>query len=197
MKKFTNRFLLVSLILLFGQISFAQIGFGPRVGLNMASLVGVNTNAKFKMGLHIGGYARLGGEKVAFQPELLFSMKGYTFKSGAFSESQSLNYIDIPLLLNLGKSQGLHFLIGAQPSFLLSAKYKLKPSGGSATTTDNKDFYKGMDMAIVTGVGYQLESGLNFDFRFAYGLVPVFDFAGASKIHNVNLQFTAGYTLGN
>jgi hypothetical protein len=199
MRKFTNRFLLVSLILLSCQISFAQIGFGPRLGLNMANQVGVNTNGKTKLGLVLGGYAKFNmGEKAAFQPELLFSMKGYTLKSPGFEGVQSSNYIDVPLLLNLGKSQGLHWLIGVQPSFLLSAKAKSKPSTGSATTVDDKDLYKGFDMGILTGLGYQLESGLNFDFRFTYGATPVFTTAsGYPKIHNINMQFTVGYTLGN
>jgi hypothetical protein len=197
MKKFTRLFLVTALLVSISQFSFSQIGFGPRLGLNLPVLVGVNTNAKFKPGLHIGGYAKLNlSEKLAFQPELLFSMKGYSFKNGSYSESQSLNYIDLPLLLNMGQSQGFHFLFGVQPSFLLGAKYKVKLGNAAAVTTENKDLYKGLDVGMLIAPGYQLESGLNFDFRFSYGFMSVYQNDAYIKLHNVNLQFSVGYTLG-
>ena len=196
MKKFTKPFLLLAALLLTTNISFGQVGLGVRAGLNMADLVGVNTNAKFKAGLHIGGYAKFKmGAGSAFQAELLYSMKGYHFSNSGYSEKQSLGYLDIPLLFNFGQDQGMHFQVGLQPSILLSAKYKYTITGGSSTTTDTKSAYKGFDLAPVLGFGYQMDNGLDFGMRFAYGMIPVFAAAGANKIHNVNLQLTVGYTL--
>jgi hypothetical protein len=197
MKKFTRLFLMV-VLLSSAHFSFSQIGFGPRVGLNLPVLVGINTNAQFKPGICIGGYAKLNmGDKVAFQPELLFSMKGYSYSNSGQTLSQSLNYVDIPLMFNFGKSQGVHFLLGAQPSILLGAQYKYKSgSGVNAITTNNKSSFKGLDMGLLTGLGYQLESGLNFDFRFSYGFMSVYSDAALIKLHNVNLQFTVGKTFG-
>jgi hypothetical protein len=197
MKRFTKLFLVVAMLVSTSQLSFSQIGFGPRLGLNLPVLVGVNTNAKFKPGLHIGGYVKLNlSEKVAFQPELLFSMKGYSYKNASYSEAQSLNYIDLPLTLNIGKSQGIHFLFGVQPSFLIGAKYKVKIGNADATTTEDKDLFKGVDVGMLTALGYQLENGLNFDFRFSYGFIPVFENDAYTKLHNVNLQFSVGKTFG-
>jgi hypothetical protein len=196
MKKFTKLFLLMSVLFFLAHFSFGQIGFGPRIGLNMADLVGINTNSKLKPGLLIGGYAKLGlDDGVAFQTEVLFSMKGYYYRNPSYHETQSLNYLDIPLLINLGKSKGIHFLIGAQPSFLLGAKNKSKFGSSSQIIINNKSTYRGIDVGVVTGLGYQLESGLNFDFRFTYGMVPVFPTSGTNRIHNLNLQLTVGYTL--
>src|SRR6478735_3849267 len=138
MKKNLLTTLIITLFISIAQLSFAQVSFGPRLGLNMATLAGVNNNAGIKLGLHIGGYVKLGlGETVAFQPELLYSVKGYSNVNNSSTSSYNLamNYIDIPLLFNFGKSQGMHFLAGIQPSLLVSAKTKSK-SGGNTTKVD-------------------------------------------------------------
>jgi hypothetical protein len=195
MKKITKLSFLITLLFLSAtNISFAQVSFGPRIGLNLPVVVGVNTNAQFKPGLHLGGYARIGGEKVAFQPELLFSMKGYKFKNDFYKESLALNYIDIPLMFTAGKT--FKWLFGVQPSILLSAKYKTEFGTAAATTTDYKEFMKTVDVGIITGLEYALESGLNFGFRFTYGVPTIFENDAFVKLHNLNLQFTVGYTIG-
>lgn len=200
--KTVYKFLLPSfLLLLLTTVSFGQIGFGPRIGLNMANMVGVNTNTKFRPSLVIGAYAKLGlSDNIAFQPELLFSMKGAKYKNGTYKETLAQNYVDVPLLFNFGKSQGMHFLVGPQPSFLISSKDKSNFSGKDVIT-DTKKLYKGMDVGALFGLGYQAEGGFNLDLRFTYGMIAVFDdaaFAGFTpkKIHNINLQLTAGYTIG-
>lgn len=198
MKKNLLTTLFITLLLSVTQFCFAQISFGPRIGLNLATWAGVNNNAAIKPGLHIGGFAKLGlGEKLAFQPELLFSMKGAKSagNTSSYSDAYAMNYLDIPLLLNVGKPSGMHFLIGAQPSLLLSAKHKVN-SNGTKTDSDAKDFFNGFDIAPVIGFGYQAEGGFSTDLRFTYGVPDIIkDNAGNSQ-HNFNLQLTFGYTIG-
>jgi hypothetical protein len=193
MKNFTKVFSLTALLFLcISYASFSQINFGARVGLNMADVAGVNTNAHFKPGPHLGGYVRIGSEKFSFQPEVLLSMKGYQFKA-SYSEKQSLTYIDIPLMFRLGKSFAWNF--GVQPSFLLGAKYKYKYLT-TETSTANKSSFNSVDVGILTGFEYELGSGLNFGVRFAFGLLPIFQSSLYKKVINLNGQFTIGYTIG-
>ncbi len=197
MKKNLQITLLIAFLVSVTQLTFAQISFGPRIGLNLATWAGVNNNAAIKPGLHVGGYVKLGlGEKLAFQPELLFSMKGATSAgNSSVSEVISTNYLDIPLLLNFGKPSGMHFLLGVQPSILLSAQDKFK-SGGNTTKTDIKSSLNGFDVAPVLGLGYQSEGGFNTDFRLSYGIPDIIKDNTGNAQHNFNLQLTFGYTIG-
>lgn len=158
MKNYPKSFLMMAfLFLCFTNVSFSQIKFGGRIGLNYADIAGVNTNAHFKPGLHLGGYARIGGKKFSFQPELLFSMKGYQYKNGAYKESLSLNYIDLPLMARMGGK--FAYLLGVQPSFLLGSKYKNNMPGSIGFP---KNTFNTVDLAIINGLEYELGSGLNF-----------------------------------
>jgi hypothetical protein len=199
MKKNLLSTLFITLFVAMAQLSSAQISFGPRIGVNAATVAGVNNNAGFKLGLHVGGFVKLKlGESLAFQPELLYSVKGEANvnNNSTSSEKLALNYLDIPLLLNVGGSKGVHFLIGAQPSFLLSAKEKIK-SGGNTTKTDVKSSINGFDIAPVIGIGYQAEGGFSFDFRTSYGIPDIIaNNSSGNSQHNLNLQLTFGYTIG-
>jgi hypothetical protein len=192
MKNFTKPFLLMAFFFLcISNVSFSQIKFGPRIGLNFSDIAGVNTNAHFKAGLHLGGYARIGGEKFSFQPELLFSMKGYQFKNGGYKESLNLNYIDVPLMVRMGGKLGV--LLGVQPSFLLGFKYKNNMPGYINLP---KNTFNTFDFGILSGLEYELGSGLNFGARFGFGLLPIFHSDLYKKVINLNGQLTLGYTLG-
>jgi hypothetical protein len=193
MKRFTKVLLAVLFFLGLSNVSFSQLNFGARVGLNMANVAGVNTNTSFKPGLHLGGYVRLGSEKFSFQPEVLFSMKGYSGNGGGVTQSQTLNYIDVPLMFRLGKAFAWNF--GVQPSFLIGAKYKYKYLTTDTKTTNTSSF-NSVDVGIITGLEYELGSGLNLGVRFAFGLMPIFNSSIYKKVINLNGQFTVGYTIG-
>ncbi|MFN3403481.1 MAG: porin family protein [Cytophagaceae bacterium] len=193
MKKTYTFLTAIIVCLLVSYASYSQIMYGPRAGWNYSVVSGVNTNANFKSGLHLGAYARLGAKKVAFQPEVLFSMKGFTYKSAVHTESQTLNYIDIPLMLRLGGKFG--FYLGAQPSILLGAKYKYTINGVEKKES-NKDLYNTLDLAVLTGLEFELGNGLNFGTRMGFGLLPIFNSDLYKKVINLNFQFTLGYTLG-
>lgn len=179
-------------IFLLGVSNFAsaQISYGPRIGFNFPTIAGVNNNAGFKVGLHIGGYVKMDlSESISFQPELLYSMKGCSYINGG--GGMSLNYLDIPLLFNFGKK--FQFVAGVQPSLLLSAKNQI---GSSGNKVDVKSSINGFDIAPVLGMGYSLENGLNFGLRFSYGIPDVIKNNAGNSQHNFNTQLTFGYSFG-
>jgi hypothetical protein len=180
-------------IFLLGVSNFAsaQISYGPRIGLNFPTIAGVNNNAGFKVGLHIGGYVKINlSESISFQPELLYSMKGCSYING-IGGGLSLSYLDIPLLFNFGKK--FHFQAGVQPSLLLSAQNK---NGNTGAKTDVKSSLNGFDIAPVLGLGYALDNGFNFGLRFSYGIPDLVKNSSANSQHNFNTQLTFGYSFG-
>jgi hypothetical protein len=67
---------------------------------------------------------------------------------------------------------------------------------GSAAT---KNFTK-FEMAVVAGVGYELDMGLDFDLRFYRAIVPTFDESegtARTRFWSNLIEFSVGYTFGN
>ncbi|WP_028980853.1 porin family protein [Sporocytophaga myxococcoides] len=190
MKNYLRKLTFVIFLLSVSKLASAQISFGPRLGLNFPTVAGVNNNAGFKTGFHIGGYARINfTEAISFQPELLYSTKGCTYVNGG--GGLSLGYLDIPLLFNFGKK--FHFQAGAQPSILLSANSKF---GSGAPKTDVKSSLNGFDIAPVLGFGFHFQNGFNFGLRFSYGVSDIFKDNPGDAQHNFNTQLTFGYSFG-
>lgn len=75
------------------------------------------------------------------------------------------------------------------PVFTATAK-----KGSSAT----KDFKKA-EVAVVAGVGYELDMGLDFDMRFYRAIVPTKDISQSNmryKAFTNMIEFSVGYTFG-
>lgn len=198
MKKNLLIALFTSIFILLTQITVAQISYGPRLGLNMATLAGVNNNAGVRLGLLLGGYGKFSlTDNISFQPEFLYSVKGYASTNNSSSSKYflKLNYFDIPLLLNFGQSEGVHFLLGLQPSILITAMNKTKSSSSKATI-EVTDQVSGFDIAPVLGIGYQAEMGINADLRLSYGIPDILKNNTGNSQHNFLAQLTVGYSFG-
>jgi len=187
-----------ALFIFLTQLAFAQISYGPRLGLNMATVAGVNNNAGVRLGLLLGGYGKFSlTDNVAFQPEILYSVKGFASTNNSSSSKYflKLNYFDIPLLFNFGQSEGVHFLAGIQPSFLITAMSKTK-TASSKSTIEVTDQINSFDIAPVLGLGYQSEIGINADLRLSYGIPGVYKNSTGDSQHNLIAQLTVGYSFG-
>ncbi|MGN6647116.1 MAG: porin family protein [Cytophaga sp.] len=190
MKNVLRNSMLLTFLMIVSQFASAQITYGPRIGLNFPTVAGVNNNAGFKTGIHIGGYANFAlSESISFQPELLYSMKGCSYINGG--GGLSLSYLDIPLLFNFG--QKFHFQAGVQPSLLLSAKNQ---NGSGGSKTDVKSSVNGFDIAPVLGLGYKFDGGFNFGVRLSYGIPDIIKNNPGNSQHNFNTQLTFGYSFG-
>lgn len=136
--------LLLAMSMLLGVMTSAQeLKFGVKAGLNIASITGDYTdyaseiNPRF--GLHLGGFMEYKfTEKLAFQPELLFSMQGnkYSVKETYFenntlalevlTQTNKLHYINLPLLLKYYATPRLSFELGPQLGYMIGGKAKLE-----------------------------------------------------------------------
>jgi hypothetical protein len=177
--------------------SFAQeFAIGIKGGPNFANIdteASAGANYENRTGFHLGAFAQIKGERVGFQPEILFSQQGSTVKySGQPDIKSNFSYVNIPLIVKLYTVAGINLQVGPQIGLLTSAEYD---------DDDIKDELKSTDFSLALGVGWDLPFGLTIDGRYNWGLSDVNDSVGqgsgapAVTIKNQVWQFSIGYKL--
>jgi hypothetical protein len=153
--------------------------FGIKGGLNFSKLNTGNTldledfNDKYLTGLHVGGYVNLKlSEKLSFQPELMYAMKGTKFDYellGAPGEVKlRLDYIEIPLLAVYNIGSMIQLQAGPYIGFLVNADYT-SDSDEESIDTDN---FESFDFGLSGGVAFNF-SALQVGGRYNYGIPDV------------------------
>ncbi|MBD2714279.1 PorT family protein [Microvirga sp. STR05] len=187
-------------------LSHAQgVKLGVKVGASYASVAGDDTeDAKYKLGFNGGLTANFGfSDLISFQPELLYSQKGFQFEDDDFDykAKQTYHYVDVPLLLRIN-ADGPFFELGPQVGVLLGQKAKVTVDGEEVDSDSDSDLegYNRVDFGYIAGVGYQLESGLSVGVRYNGGIGNIFennDSGGDdSKVRNSVFQLQLGYVFG-
>ena len=193
--------------------------FGPKAGVNFATLNGDIEDAEMKVGFHIGGAAEyMFNENMGLQAELLFSLQGakneYTENSsvGGVSyylkeeEKIKLSYINIPVMFKYYIVDGFNVEVGPQVGILVSAKSEYEfeeriTSGGNTTTEsgsaeiDIDDEVSSVDFGLNFGLGYKMDNGLNFGARYNLGLSNINDADDSDdfKVSNGVIQVSVGF----
>jgi hypothetical protein len=215
--------ILLVVAILFGifSINAQTVNFGAKAGVNFADITGDESDSfDGRTSFHFGAVAEIPvSEKFYFQPEIIYSEQGsdykdsetdtdgeYTFTETAEGEIR-LGYINIPVMAKYYVTEGLSIEAGPQVGFLISAKneydytYTETSLEGDFTDTESgeddiKDYVKGIDFGVNFGVGYKLESGLNFVARYNLGLTDANDdtnYLGDSTYKNCVIQLSIGY----
>lgn len=183
-------FILVTALTL-SVLAQAQPSIGVKGGLNLANVSGDVEDNSIRTAFHLGAYATIKfGDKLGFQPELLYNSIGTKIKDPDFGDTDLvMNYISIPLMLNYYINDMIALQAGPQVSLLSSAD--LKFDGGSI---DFKDFVKGNDMGL--NFGAMLNFGkLNATARYCLGLTDIDDTDSPDKIKNGVIQISLGFRL--
>ena len=170
----------------------AQVGFGFKAGLNLATFSGSDasniTGKAMQAGANFGGMVQIPvSGRFSVNPELVFSMQGAKFDGG----SDNLNYLNIPVLAHFATASGFFVEAGPQIGFLLSAKEKAT-GGGS---TDIKEFLQSTDFAAALGAGFQSRSGFGGNARVNLGLSSIDKGTPKAKINNTVIQICVFYML--
>lgn len=175
-----------------------QMFLKPMVGGTLATITGDGTdNAKMKLGLAAGaefGYHVM--EPLAITAGALVSMQGAGMKDhdGYTDGSETLTYLNIPVMANYYVAPGLALKAGVQPGFLLSRKNKYTRNGHEHENTD-KDGLKSFDFSIPLGLSYEI-SNFVIDARYNLGLSNMLD-VDHSDYSNKNsvIMLTVGYKI--
>lgn len=193
MKKFS---ILVAAIALTSVGALAQqVGIGIKGGPNFARLdanSSLASNYSSRTGWHAGAFVLFRGERIGFQPEIIFSQQGSKFDySGTPDLKSNFSYVNIPLILKLYTIAGINLQVGPQIGFLTKAEWET-PSG----TEDIKDDLKSTDISLGLGVGWDLPFGLSLDARYNLGLNDnASSGAPVTDLKNQVIQISAGYKL--
>lgn len=142
--------LLIAVVISITNISTAQRGFsiGLKAGANYANVYDSQDNdfqADSKLGF-VGGLtlAIPFGKFLGFQPELLYSQKGFKGTGKLLGTSYGLtrtsNYIDIPLMLAIKPIEFITIYAGPQYSYLMKQKDEFQ--GGALTVDQEREFNK-------------------------------------------------------
>lgn len=186
-----KKLFLIVAVAVFGMsnVNAQEMTFGVKAGVNLANFSGDNSDDfDMKTSFHVGGVVDIGiSDKFSVQPELLYSAQGSKMSFEGFTVKYNLDYINIPVLAKFLIGDGFSVEAGPQVGFLVSAKAK-----SDGESMDLKDELKGTDFSGVVGLGYKMDSGLNFAARYNLGLGNIAE-SGEGDLKNNVIQLSVGY----
>jgi hypothetical protein len=148
--------LLVTLFCLafIGSIQAQDFSIGPKVGVSQGN-VRVDGNdfstSGGRMGYHIGGFIRMGGNMFFIQPEVLYTNTGGEIEertgTGTVTYEASFNRVDVPVMLGLRFAEFFRIQAGPVASFLLSSDLEGNPDVNFNSTTIGYQAGIGLDIA--------------------------------------------------
>jgi hypothetical protein len=155
-------------VLAFGFTNAQETRFGIKGALNVASLTGnYADNAKSLIGFQVGGFAEIKIiEKLAIQPELLYSAQGAKIDFPGGDYNTNLDYLNVPVLAKYYVTKEFTVEAGPQIGFLLSAK---------ANSKNVKNEFKSTDLGFNFGAGYNFTENLSAGIRYTVGISNVYD----------------------
>ena len=167
---------------------------GLKAGANLQKIDGIPFKDKFTFGYHAGAYASIGiTSKIGIQPEVLFSSVNadtasqfstvYGFKQ---LDKIKLNYLDIPILLNIKVAPFLTVQAGPQFSMLLDKNISLLKNGETA-------FKKG-NISAVAGLQFNLIK-IKIYARYVAGLRNLNNVNSSNEWKNQNIQVGIGFNI--
>ncbi len=181
-----KKFVLISLFSLYISNSYAQGEVGsfnvqPKVGLNVSHLV--STSNRPSIGLTAGlEWEYQIADRVSFSFGVMYSMQGAKSKTlheimpvgeegkDAYVDAEAtlkMNYIQVPLLLNVYVARGWAFKAGFQFGINTTSNYKsyvsVTQSGQNASISEKGDL---SDLGVkVNDFGYSVPVGVSYEFH--------------------------------
>ncbi|MBX2980527.1 MAG: PorT family protein [Flavobacteriales bacterium] len=130
----------------------------------------------------------------------------------------NVSYIDVPLLLAITPTEGFGIHVGPVVGLRMGFKNEFDITQATTTTVNgqssvdterftgtssNDTGVRGLDLGLALGLGYEMESGLNFGVRFSRSLTSLNDDSLNGALGSTNfvkynynvLQVSVGYTF--
>jgi hypothetical protein len=183
-----------------------KLGIGFKAGINSSNLYDSESedfNNDPKVGFAFGGFLSIPfGKFLGFQPELMYSQKGYKGSGNVlvsdYEYTRKTDYIDVPLQLQIKPAPFLTILAGPQYSFLVSKGIDFEAgsiSDSQQEDIENNDIRKNT-LGAVVGLDFNI-SRVVLSGRFSWDLQHN-DGDGTStspRYKNVVAQVTLGVRL--
>ncbi|HSC54586.1 MAG TPA: porin family protein [Phnomibacter sp.] len=160
-----KKIICIPALLLISFVSFSQVGFGIKGGLNISKPKGIVEPKTARFAGYGGArlYVPLGNSKFSFDPELLFSAKGFT-DDWIDNERKvfSYNYLTLPILFSYRFDCKTRLMAGGEVAYLLS---------------ENDDYLhthtKNFDFGLAIGVDHEVAKRLHAEIRYVYGITKI------------------------
>lgn len=203
--------LILVLFALVSVVSYSQISWNAKVGMNMSNFTG-DMDTDMKIGFNVGvGMEYQFTEMWSIQPSLMLTTKGaktedsFTEDGASVKLEETYNpmYLELPIMAaaRFAISDNMNIVISAGPylAYGIGGKYKVKGSasyeGESASETEKTDIFgddgfNRFDFGLGVGAALEINKffvGLNGEF----GLTKLVDGDGAPK--NTNFSIGVGY----
>jgi hypothetical protein len=193
-----KKVLLVLAVTTVTTLSYAQVQFGVKAGVNIATATGSGTTdipgKASLIDFNGGGLVSIPvSEAFSVQPELVYSGQGVKGSDNGITASDNLSYLNIPILAKYTIASGFAVEAGPQVGFLLSAKEK---ENGTSTTINNTN---SVDFSVALGLSYLSSANIGIDARYNIGLTNVNSGPDASsdEIKNSVIQIGLFYMFGD
>ena len=172
---------------------------GAKAGVNINKIQGQSYKDGFNYNYLLGGFMQFNFGRFGLQPEVNLVQSSSEFSKdannvyndlfyGGSQKKAKLNYIKVPLLLNINVGESKHVKLQLGPQF----------SGLLKQTVDsvkaNKNFFKTSDLSMIGGVWFQLPF-VNLGARYELGLSNVNDIDNKEKWKSQAFTIFAGFTL--
>ncbi len=203
--------LLVTVLLASVNVSFSQLGYGAKGGINFTTFGGKDAGSPdSRMGIALGGFLTYNlVELFTLQPELLYTTKGAVYKGfiggTPATSTVSGSYLEIPVVVKLNiplagvKSFFPNIYVGPALGFLLSAKVKTEV-GSQTQETDIKNTTKGTDFGFILGTSVDVPLSFGkfaIDLRYNLGLTSTDDTAAKADVVNRAFYIMIGFTISH
>ncbi len=163
--------------------------FGLKAGLNISNWGGDAEGTSSKTDVQAGAFVEIKtSDKMAIQPELVYSSLGTKVDFDGTTVTISTNYLVIPVMLKYFAAEKFTLEAGPQIGFLLSAKAKANGNSG-----DIKSEFNSTDFGINLGAGYDISEKVNLSLRYTAGLSNILKDSGSDKVNNTNIAFALGF----
>lgn len=179
------------------QENFFRIG--AKAGINVNKIQGQSYKSGFNYNYLLGGFMQFNFGRFGLQPEVNFVQSSSEFSKdannvyndlflGGSQKKAKLNYIKVPVLLNInvGKSKHVKLQVGPQFGGLL------KQSVDSLKANNN--LFKTSDLSMVGGVWFQVPF-INLGARYELGLSNVNDVDNKEKWKSQAFTIFVGFTF--
>lgn len=209
MKKVIPISLLV-LSLLSSSLSFSQefkqndqerfFRIGAKAGININKIQGESYKSGFNYNYLLGGFMQFNFGRFGLQPEVNFVQSTSEFSkdannvyndlfAGGSQKKAKLNYIKVPVLLNINVGESKHVKVQLGPQFGGVLKQSV-----DSLKAGNNNLFKTSDFSMLGGAWFQLPF-INLGARYELGLSNVNDVDNKEKWKSQAFTIFVGFTL--
>ena len=171
--------LLTAIILATVTISFAQVNFGLRGGVNLANYANLEHSSK-KADYYVGAMLSIKlGNVYTLQPEFTYSRQGTKLDKGVYtnfvSEKLNVSYLSIAIANKFSAANKVHFIIGPYFDIVMDKNVKFKNPDYSDSYYYDYNNVTPVDLGVLFGLGFDVSDNLTFEARYKQGFIGVID----------------------